>query len=538
MAKRMGWVVAVGVSCAVGIVACGDDDGPGASGTGTGQGGDAAAGGSGGGQGGQGGGSGGGGGVGGATGTLAVTLEADQGAGSDVVVSLGVPFAPGDFGDPALIAVRDAAGTEVAAFSASLATWPLDGSQRAVLVAFRATLGAGETATYSIDYGAARTMDAGSLAPNPDGPIAATLEPGWYASTRVLGYQVALTDSTAFPWWEQEIEDYLAGMDPAWETYGLSCQTTSAERTYYDGPHALYQRFAHRGGAAAYRRARAEAAWYRDNELTWHDGGAVALYACQASWDPSEPLDWGVMRRMLGQGMLDDYLITGDPDALAAVRGLGEAFRRDLAALTSGNEITVKVTERNMAWPMMGLASYYAVEPSSEVGAALQTLVDMTVAWQAEGTSGAFEHDIVRPDPDECGDGPNGASPFMTSLLVDGLMDAYFMTGDATICPAVVSVAEWYRDDAITSDGVAFEYLWQCNDVDYDDSSYADLNLLISHVFGAAYLCSQDQAWLTFGDTMANHGIDSIYAGAPKQWSQSARTFMKYMGYRALALPP
>ncbi len=478
------------------------------------------------------------GGIGGATGSIPVTLEADQGAGDDVVVSLGVPFKRGDFADASLIVVRDEAGAEIPSYSASLATWPSDGSERSVLVAFRATLGAGQQKVYSIDYGAPKGADAGALAPNPDGPIAATLPAPYYAETRMLGFQVALEDDTAFPGWESGIEDYLANMDPAWESYGLDCDTTSAERTYYDGPHALYQRFAHRSGAAAYRRARAEALWYRDNEIDWYDGDTVALYKCQPTWDPSEPLDWGVMRRMLGNGMLDDYLVTGDPDALATVRGLGEAFRQDLTALTTGNEITVKVTERNMAWPMMGLASYYAVSPTDEVKAALDTLVTMTIDWQAASDSGAFEHDIMRPDPDECGDGPAGGSPFMTSLLIDGLMQSYTLTGNEAIPPVVVKAAEWYRDDAITSDGVAFQYLWHCNDVDYDNSDGADLNLLISHVFGAAFFCSEDPAWLDFGDTMANHGIDNMYAGAPKQWSQSSRTFMKYMGYRALLLPP
>jgi hypothetical protein len=241
---------------------------------------------------------------------------------------------------------------------------------------------------------------------------------------------------------------------------------------------------------------------------------------------------------MLGQGMLDDYLLTGDPVARDALFGLGEAFLRNLPALTSGGEITVLVTERNMAWPMMGLASYYAVDHRMDIRTGLELLLDMTVDWQAAGTSGAFEHDINRPDPSECGDGPAGASPFMTSLLVDGIMDSYFLLGDTRLPGVVTAVAEWYRDDAITSDGVAFEYLWGCNDVDYDDSGTADLNLLISHVFGAAYYVSADTAWLDFGDVMAGHGVDNLYAGAPKQWSQSTRTFIKYMGYRALGRMP
>ena len=474
----------------------------------------------------------------GAVETLSLNVEADGGVANDVVVSFGLPFRPGRLSDPSRIVVRDSRGVEVASHSSLLLAWPQDGSPRSILVVFRATFAANQQRFYSVTWGETRTLDSGALAPNPDGPVTASLEPRWYARSRATGFQVAAADNSAFPEWESVIEDELVNMSPPWTSYTFNCGSTSLDRTYYDGPHALFQRFTHRGGASAYRRARLEANWYRANALDWYAGNTVALFTCASGWNPSVPMDWGVLRRMLGQGMLDDYLLTGDPAALATVRGLGEAFRQNLSALTTGSEITVKVTERNMAWPMMGLAAYYAVDPTPQNLAALDTLVDMTVAWQAAGSSGAFEHDINRPDPDECGNGPAGASPFMTSLLVDGLMDAWTLTGDSSIPPVVVAAAEWFRDDAITSDGVAFQYLWHCLDVDYDDSSTADLNLLISHVFGAAYHLSSDEDWLTFGDTMANHGIDNMYAGAPKQWSQSARTFMKYMGYRARLLPP
>jgi len=473
-----------------------------------------------------------------AQGSIELTLSADRGAASDLVVSLGVPFPPGTLRDAARLRVLDSGGSEVAASSSSLAIWPQDGSQRSVLVAFRATLAMGATARWRIEYGAARTRQAGTLAANPDGPVAATLAPAWYGQSRVIGFQIPATANTAFPGFETEIERYLARMSPAWETYGLSCQTTSSERSYYDGPHALFQRFIHRGGADSYRRARAESVWYRANELRWFDNRTVAVYACQTAWNPAAPMDWGHLRRMLGQGMLDDYLLTGDPAALEALRGLGEAFKRNLDALTSGREITVKVTERNMAWPMMGLASYYAVSQAADVRAALSKLVDMTVAWQAEGASGAFEHDIMRPDPDECDNGPRGASPFMTSLLVDGLMDSYFLTGDARIPSVITKVATWYRRDAITPGGQSFRYLWNCVTDPYAGDDTPDLNLLISHVFGAAYYVSRDSQWLDFGDRMAGFGIDNMYAGAPKQWSQSTRGFLKYIGYRALGRTP
>jgi len=473
-----------------------------------------------------------------AQGSIVLTLTADRAAAANAVVSLGVPFPPGTLRDAAQLRVLDGGGTEVASYSASLALWPQDGSQRSVLVAFRATLAMGASASYRVEYGAPRTRDAGTLAANPDGPVSALLPASWYAQSRVIGFQVAASANTAFAVFETEIEGYLTRMSPGWETYGLSCNATSSERTYYDGPHALFQRFIHRASPAAYRRARLESTWYRANELTWHDGRNVAVYSCQTTWNPAAPMDWGVLRRMLGQGMLDDWLLTGDPAALEAVKGLGEAFRRNLDALTSGREITVKVTERNMAWPMMGLASYFAVAQTAEVRSALTRLIDMTVAWQAAGQSGAFEHDVVRPDPDECDRGPRGGSPFMTSLLVDGLMDSYFLTGDARIPGVITRVAAWYQRDAITPGGQSFRYLWNCETEPYADDDTPDLNLLISHVFGAAYYVSSDTRWLDFGDTMARHGLDNIYAGAPKQWSQSTRGFLKYMGYRALGRTP
>jgi hypothetical protein len=478
--------------------------------------------------------------TGGETGSAVLKLTADGGAGSSAIVSLGVPFAPGVLTNPSLLVVRDASGSEVPAYSSSLATWPQDGSQRSVLVAFRATLGSGQTATWRVDYGTARTLQAGVLAPNPDGPISAQLTADWYSASRVIGYQVASARNTRFVAWETRSESALANMSPAWTSYGTSCGSTSQDRTYYDSPHAFFQRYIHRGTASAYRRARQESVWYRANQLRWFNNRTVAIYTCTTTWNPSTALPWATLRRMLAQGMLDDYLLTGDPAALEALKGIGEAYRQNLPALTAGGATsTVRTTERNMAWPMMGLASYYAVQPTATIRTALDSLVTNAVAWQAAGTSGAFEHDIVRPDPSECGDGPRGASPFMTSLLIDGLMDTWLLTGDSRIPGVVTRAAEWYRDDARTSDGESFQYLWGCNDVDYvSDSSYADLNILISHVFGAAYHVSGDLSWLAFGDEMAQHGVDNYYGGRPKQWTQSSRTFMKYIGYRAEGLTP
>ncbi len=470
-------------------------------------------------------------------GKIALTLTADKGAGNDAAVSLGVPFPPGALRDAKNVAVFDTAAKEVAASASILATWPVDGSIRSVLVAFRTTLAASATATWEIRYGAPRAADAATIAPNPDGPIAATLPAQWLSSSRVSGVLLPVASNKRFAAYDTELEKQLWAIP--WSTYGSNCGSTASHRTYYDAPHGMYQLYARVGDAKHYRRAREEAVLYRTTELRWYEGRAMAVQICQAAgWTPSVIIDWGVLRRMLGQGMLDDYLLTGDPAAREAVLGLGEAFRRNLPALTTGKEVTLEVTERNMAWPMMGLAAYYALDQRKEVKDAVESVLTRTVAWQARGTSGAFEHDIVRPDPSECSNGPAGGSPFMTSLLVDGLMDVHALTADARIPDVVKKVAAWYETRAITTDKKAFRYLWSCLSNPYDDSTYADLNLLIGHVFGAAFHLTADKHWLTFGDTMADSGVAAIFVSRPKQWNQGARAFGRYLGYRAAGAVP
>ena len=104
--------------------------------------------------------------------------------------------------------------------------------------------------------------------------------------------------------------------------------------------------------------------------------------------------------------------------------------------------------------------------------------------------------------------------------------------------PVVRKMAEWYETKAVTSDKLAFRYLWNCQSDAYDDSGTADLNLLIGHVFGAAYVLTKNTHWLDFGDTMADSGVDAMYADRPKQWDQATRSFGKYLGYRALGKTP
>lgn len=473
-------------------------------------------------------------------GSVEVALTADNGAANDAVVSFGMPFPQGVFKDETSVTLRNGTGQPVPITTRVLARWPNDESIRSVLVAFKATLPAGANEKWKIDYGMpSASPPAGELEANPDGPVVATLPAAFYAKSHVGGIILAAAENKRFPTYEAELDRGAAAFDLS--TYGIDCNGSSS-RTYYDGPHAQYQRFLRTANPKHLRGAHSEARWYRDNEITWYAGRKVAVQNCQeqlGEWGPDIPLDWGVLRTMLSQGMLDDYLITGDPAAKELVLAMGEAYRLNLPALSAASDPILEITERNLGWPLMGLASYYALDRRNEVRDAMRALVGRALAWQARGTSGALEHDLERPDPDECGQGAEGASPFMTSLVVDGMMEYWLLTSDGlSLQPFMQKLATWYEKSAITSDKKAFRYLWNCQTEPYDDSETADLNLLIVHVFGAAYVLTRDKHWLDFGDTMADFGIDLGFTKRPKQWNQSARAFGKYLGYRAMGAMP
>jgi hypothetical protein len=473
------------------------------------------------------------------TGTLDLVLTADRGDASDAAVSFGLPFPQGILKGERDITLKNAAGAPVPITTSVLARWPGDGSIRSVLVAFRATLANGAKETWKVDYGSpSSSPEAGKIEPNPDGPIAATLSADFYSKSQVSGVILPIAANKRFAQYDVEVEKGFAAF--SLESFGVDCKASQG-RTYYDGPHAQYQRFLRSGDPKHFRIAHGEAKWFRENELDWYVDRQVAIHKCEpANWTPRRPLDWGSLRMMISQGMLDDYLVTGDPASKEAVLAMGEGFRLNLPALSAGDDPILEITERNLGWTLMGLTSYFALDPRNEVRDAMRGLVDRAIAWQGRSDSGALEHDIERADPDECSSGPEGASPFMTSLLVDGVMDYWLLTADtAKVEPFMKKLAIWYETKAMTPDKKAFRYLWNCRDDPYEDSSeVAELNILIGHVFGATYVLTKDKHWIEFGDTMADHGIEAFFGKRAKQWNQSSRSFGKYLGYRALGAEP
>jgi hypothetical protein len=220
------------------------------------------------------------------SGTIDLTLTADRGAADGAVVSLGVPFPPGALRDDKLVSVLDPAGTAVAIHTESLARWAAAGSVRSVLVAFRATLDANAGQKLTVEYGLpAGGGDAGPLAPNPDGPVIATLTARHYAASRVSGVVLPKADNVRFKQYDDTIA--AGGTEKPLQDYGLVCSGGAEHRTYYDGTHARYQRGLRSGEPAELRAAHDEAVWYRANESSGSTPSARSRSPSARRWSPA-----------------------------------------------------------------------------------------------------------------------------------------------------------------------------------------------------------------------------------------------------------
>ncbi|HIY70236.1 MAG TPA: hypothetical protein H9827_02070, partial [Candidatus Luteimonas excrementigallinarum] len=127
--------------------------------------------------------------------TIRLTPNAE--VGDRELVSLGIPFAPGELVDASRVSIVDADGAEVPAFVKPTLRWHwLDGSIRSVKVQFFADPGA----AYGFRIDGYRTKsipeepyDRGTRPGKMDAPVPrviATLDPQWLVHSRVAGPQL------------------------------------------------------------------------------------------------------------------------------------------------------------------------------------------------------------------------------------------------------------------------------------------------------------------------------------------------------------
>jgi hypothetical protein len=433
-------------------------------------------------------------------GTIPLTVKSLVGPVSAAPVFTGIPFPPGACRDVSLIELL---APEPAPRQMKLLSSYPDGSVRVALLGWKVTLAAGQTITASVRY----DQSAG-IALSPPLPwsrhaaVLALCPPRWYGESTVFGRFLASADNTLFPAFEPMMRScYTRTSDPPTDI-------NPDNRNYYDHAHALAMTLLRGGGPdSAQRRAWDEVNLYRENEIL-HTGSYRGQYQAGSIQSHASPIPFNVVRRMYPQGLLDDYYLTGDERSLAVAKEIGEAFVVD--AGRQGQAFTY--TERTPGFELIGLCALHEATGDARYLTAAKTVANIELNHQdamakkypnqggVTGQTGAFVQDRYGRWYDEEESTASGAgSPFMTTVLCDGLIRLYWLTGDDRVRWGILRAADWLADAAFTYGSDACYYI--CRDPK-DATTTPSLNPMFIQMLGFAHQSTGEAKYLAIAKRM------------------------------------
>ena len=143
------------------------------------------------------------------------------------------------------------------------------------------------------------------------------------------------------------------------------------------------------------------------------------------------------------EGMLLEYLLTGDRRSLEVAREMGVpliAFAHDMHKRLSAKPATIPTTERNLGWTLLSLMCLEEVTGAAEYTAAIEVLVAGVLASQ-DLERGHWPRELPHPDF------PTGGSPFMLGVLTEALMRYHEKTGDAAVARSLIKSSYWLSEE-------------------------------------------------------------------------------------------
>ncbi|MDP2929130.1 MAG: hypothetical protein Q8O01_03570 [Candidatus Omnitrophota bacterium] len=435
----------------------------------------------------------------------------------ELLVSSGVPFAPGQLTDERNLCIFDPNGNEISIAAKVLARWPFDNSIRSLLVQFPIRI-EHNFKTVIMRWGAPRSSaDLQLIEASPDMPDAVfVLQAGYLCASKIMGEQVPV-GRQPFPKYDSNIGQYLPGYIA--KPYNPDTRTSG----YYDKTHVLYQIYARTGDINYFIAARRNAVLYRENEVV-KDGperGRNALYP--------------ETRYVYVQAMADDYLFTGDERSLRMAGYMAEYLKKNFPPEKAFFPAKAKNfwTERNAAFPLIGMMTYYELTGNKEYLKVCSEIVKNLYRTQMQWPGrGGFIHNLYSHDPEE-GARPDeyGGSPFMTGLLLEGIVKYHYYTGSDVAKKSIFKALDWLMKECVASDnGNSFVYTTADSK---RDEGCPDLNLLIAHAFGYGYKISDGARldYLEFGKKIFEEGVNSAYFGDWKHFNQNYRSSGPFLAY-------
>jgi hypothetical protein len=467
-------------------------------------------------------------------------------AGSDpATLTVSVPFAPGELTDPAAVQLFDGAN-EVARNTSVLARWN-DGSLRALLVGFTTPSVVGTRSTLTLK---SRGANAKSLPGTPEATRCPTLRAfatgDRWSTTGSLGisFQRADTGSFAPSFFRRAAPVFQSVANPP-----AGSNTTPRVRNYYDHTHALYSHMlALEPTPDLVERIDAEVTRYREAEIV-HSGRARGTYSAPPDTESTTPIDFNIVRRMYAQGLVEDYLVSGDQRSLEVAKEIADAFLADVPAQTP----YYAYTERIPAWTLLGLLPVYEVTGDVRYLNAAKSVGDVALAHQeamatkypnqagVTGLTGAFAQDRRGAWFDDSESTASGAgSPFMTTLLVEALVRLYRDTNDVRYLESATKAVRWlglgcfvdandgatvFTDDPDPSSGddaslhhASFRYVCRASD---NRTALPALNPMFALALGVGWQRTGDELYRTMARAVL--GFDG-WGYTIKEYNQSMRS--------------
>jgi hypothetical protein len=450
--------------------------------------------------------------------TITGTVSTYSGAGANGpagLVSNSIPFKPGALSDARNVRVLSGA-VEVPVAARVLATWPADGSIRALLLQFDASPG-----TYTIQVGTARTTSDRALIPVTwDVPTRLLTLPALHLSdSLVFGEQKPL-GASGFPDWDQkQVADY-----GRISTVGTA--VCVRDDHYYDAITTTYQMYARTGNVTYLANARRWALHHRRDQI-YLSGTSIGHPRCTGGYLNNT-------RYTFPQGLVQDYFMFGDDADVSASRTVVDNFYMAPSFswwFYKAPNARGFWTEREPAFALMGVLALYEATGEQRYLDFADTSITSLHRMQVDNGRRAWVHSLYDHDPDEgCDEADFGSSPWMSGLLLEAIIKYHRITNDPMARDSILMAVDDLRARYLATGDYANESFVYLGCSAYSDGT-PDLDNLIAHAYGYAYRLTGTQSYRTLGTALFNTSVADGSTFSHKHFNQQFRSSGYYPAY-------
>ncbi len=449
-----------------------------------------------------------------------------SGDGPAELVSIGVPFKPGELTQLSNVRVLDGA-SEIPIGIKSLATWPTDGSIRVALVQVPAPF-SGATKGFVLDIGTARTTTDRALV-----PVSwrlprriATLPAGYLSASLVMWEQKPLGETGHTAWDQLQVNRFsVINTEP------VATNTCARTDQYYDSANSSYGIYVRTGGLQYLVNGRRWAHHHGRHQI-YLSGPNIGHGICTGGYVNNT-------RYTFVDSLVRDYFFWGDEESLRVAGLVVDNFympHQDSWYYKAPNTRGFW-TEREAAFAQLGLVAYYEATGNSAYLDRARTRVHSLHRMQVDNGNRAWVHNLYDHDSSEgCGTGDYGSSSFMSGLLFESLIRYHKLTCD----PVAAQSLRYALDDLRNVNVATGDYAGQSliylgcpqTNPDYRHGN-PDLDNLVAHAWAYGYRLSgfTRTSDRDFGQALFNTAVSDGFVGAPKQFNQAFRDSGNFVGY-------